>query len=334
MQAENHQNRANWGKKGVILRVYPPLGCVLASIRAGFSLFPPTWEKVIPDGWAIILPMKANFPLTTWRLILSNPLPGKMNMAIDAAILAAAGKGEVPPTLRLYRWDPPCISLGYSQNYNDVNEEELISRGWDVVRRPTGGRAILHTDELTYAVIGPKTDPRLEGGLMDSYQQLSLALLKALTELGLPVEIHSGKNPLAHHQPVCFENPSDFEITVEGKKIIGSAQARKKEGILQHGSLPLGGDLTRITAALHYKSPEERINAGQTLLQKAATIASTLGKEISWEQAARAFEYGFSTVLNLDLRKGNLTPNEEKYARQLAADQFENPAWTRRSTLN
>ncbi|MCJ7715817.1 MAG: lipoate--protein ligase family protein, partial [Anaerolineales bacterium] len=213
----------------------------------------PTKARVILDGWAIILAMKLNYPLTTWRLILSNPLPGKINMAIDAAILAAVEQNEVPPTLRLYRWDPPCLSLGYSQNYNAVNADEIIKRGWDIVRRPTGGRAILHTDELTYAVIGPKSDPRLEGGLMDSYRQLSRALSKALTELGLPVEIHSGKNPLAHHQPVCFENPSDFEITVEGKKIIGSAQARKKMGILQHGSLPLGGDLTRITAVLQYQ---------------------------------------------------------------------------------
>ena len=252
-------------------------------------------------------------------------------MAIDAAILAAVGRNEVPPTLRLYRWDPPCLSLGYSQDYLDVNEELLERKKWDLVRRPTGGRAILHTDELTYAVIGPKTDPRLEGGLMDSYQRISRALFEALTELGLPVEVHAGKNPLAHHQPVCFENPSAFEITVDGKKIIGSAQARKKEGLLQHGSLPLYGDLDRITKVLDYLNPQDREQAGKDLLKKAATVYDILGKKISWEDTTRAFIHGFTKVLNLEFEQDELTPAEKKEAQILAAEKFGNPIWTNKS---
>ncbi len=274
-----------------------------------------------------------NYPLTTWRLIISNPQRGANNMSIDSAILAAVERGEVPPTLRLYGWNPPCLSLGYSQSFFDIDLPALNQRGWDLVRRPTGGRAILHTDELTYAVIGPKSDPRLEGGLMESYRRISEALYQSLRLLGLPVQVHAGKNPLAHHQPVCFENPSDFEITAAGKKIIGSAQARKKVGLLQHGALPLCGDLTRITEVLTYPTEELRELARETLLQKAVTVESALGKKISWEQAVQAFLLGFKSTLNLNWVECGLTPLEEEQTHQLLKDQFDNPEWTRQKKI-
>jgi lipoate-protein ligase A len=272
--------------------------------------------------------MKNDLPKTTWRLILSDPLPGKMNMALDAAILEASQSGRVQTTFRLYDWSPPCISLGYSQHYSDLDLHRLGEFGWDVVRRPTGGRAILHTDELTYSVIGQKNDPHLKGGLMSSYQRISKALYKALLDLGLLAEIHAGKNPLAHHQPVCFENPSDYEITVNGKKIIGSAQARKKEAILQHGSLPLTGDLTRITEVLAYPTEEDREAARRTVLEKAVTVSSALGVEISWDDAAQSFRRAFSEALNLDLVENSLTPWEMDRARELVETQFGSADWT------
>jgi len=273
--------------------------------------------------------MIKTFPLTSWRLILSDPMPGARNMAIDSAILAAVERGEAPPTLRLYRWDPPCLSLGYSQAYSEVDLQQLTANGWDLVRRPTGGRAILHTDELTYAVIGPKSDPRLAGKLMDSYQHISRALFEALSQMGLPVEVHAGKNPEAHLQPVCFENPSDFEITANGKKIIGSAQARKKTSLLQHGSLPLIGDLTRITNVLHYQTNAERQQAGEILLQKAATIYDVLGVEINWDRAAEKMINSFSRILNLHLVEGELSSEEMDQTRLLESGQFGHPVWTK-----
>ena len=249
-------------------------------------------------------------------------------MAVDAAILSAIGRDEVPPTLRLYRWDPPCLSLGYSQPFSDLDQDQLRSRGWDVVRRPTGGRAILHTDELTYAVIGPKTDPRLKGGLMESYRHLSKALFESLIILGLPVQVHSGKNPGSINHPVCFENPSDFEITVEGKKIIGSAQARKKEGILQHGTLPLKGDLTRIIQVLKYSNSDQRDQAAGVLLQKATTVNTVLGREVSWDEAATAFQAGFQNSLNLNFAQSDLSSSEKEAAQLLAKTQYSDPRWT------
>ena len=273
--------------------------------------------------------MENDLPRTPWRLILSDPQPGKMNMAVDSAILEAVEQGAAQTTLRLYDWSPPCLSIGYNQAFSDIDLQHLKSFGWDIVRRPTGGRAILHIDELTYSVIGPKTDPHLRGSLMDSYRQISRALYQALLSLGLSVEIHTGKNPLAHHQPICFENPSDFEITVNGKKIIGSAQARKKEGILQHGSLPLSGNLARITEVLAYSTENDRAEAKKILLEKAATASSESGQEISWEKAALAFRKAFTEVLNLDLVEKNLSSWELERARYLADNQFGSSEWTR-----
>ncbi len=250
-------------------------------------------------------------------------------MALDTAILDAVEEGIALPTLRLYAWTPPCLSLGYNQPFSDVDLNRLKSLGWDVVRRPTGGRAILHTDELTYSVIGPRTDPRLEGRLMDSYRRISRALFQALLNLGLSVEIHTGKNPLAHQQPICFENPSDFEITLNGKKIIGSAQARKRFSILQHGSLPLTGDLTRITEVLVFPSEEERSEAKKLLLEKAATVSSYLGQEISWKTAAESFREAFTESLNIDFVEDNPTLRELALARSLADSQYGLSDWTR-----
>ena len=269
-----------------------------------------------------------SFPYSEWRIIISDPLPGATNMAVDSAILSAVGREEVPPTLRLYRWNPPCLSLGYSQPYSDIDKQKLRIKGWEVVRRPTGGRAILHTDELTYAVIVPRTEPRLEGGLLQSYRRLSVALAESLSLLGLPIEVHSGKISTAQDQAICFENPSDFEITVDGKKIIGSAQARKKEGILQHGTLPLQGNLGRITEVLHYESPELQLKAAEILLQKALTVECVLGYQVSWDEAALAFQSGFQKILNLKFIPGDLTTAEAIDAEKLVKNKFGDPSWT------
>ena len=212
--------------------------------------------------------------MTTWRLITTNPASGSWNMAVDEAILEHAGRGDVLPTLRLYAWDPPCLSLGHAQPFADVDIARLESHGWEVVRRVTGGRAILHTDELTYSVTGPADEPNLAGTVLESYNRLAGALLAAVQDLSLPVEMKEGKaESNGETNPVCFEVPSTYEITVDGKKLIGSAQARRKEGVLQHGSLPLTGDLTRICQALVF--PDE---SGERECDEAAAGAGDDGR--------------------------------------------------------
>ncbi len=251
-------------------------------------------------------------------------------MAADESILEHIHRGESKPTLRLYAWKPPCLSLGRAQPFRDVDEERLRARGWDVVRRLTGGRAILHADELTYSVTGGEDNPVLAGGVLESYNRIARALTFAVRELGLPVEIqaHEGQPARLNQNPVCFEVPSAYEITVNGKKLIGSAQARKKEGVLQHGSLPLFGDLTRICQTLRFEDEAARENAAQRLLARAATVEAILGKPIAWDEAAQAFVEGFETELGIRFERGELSPSELARTEELVAEKYADPAWT------
>ncbi|MGZ9226473.1 MAG: lipoate--protein ligase family protein [Anaerolineales bacterium] len=269
--------------------------------------------------------------MNTWRLILTPAARGSWNMAVDEAILEHIGRGEFLSTLRLYAWDPACLSLGHTQPIADVDMARLHERGWEVVRRATGGRAILHTDELTYSVTGSAEEPVLAGGVLESYNRIAEALLFAVKGLGLPVEMKEGKtNHGATPNPVCFEVPATYEITANGKKLIGSAQARKKEGVLQHGSLPLTGDITRICQALAFESTSARENASTRLLSRATTVESVLGHAVSWETAAQAFVHAFETQLGLCFEKGDLSESESKRAEELVGEKYDHPSWTER----
>ncbi len=264
----------------------------------------------------------------TWRLLLTPPARGAWNMAVDEAILEAVGRGESLPTLRLYAWEPPCLSLGYAQPLSDVDLPRLQARGWDLVRRPTGGRAILHTDELTYSVAAPPDEPRVAGTLLESYNRLAAAILRALHILGLPAEMQDRHVPApaaVNANPVCFEVPSIYEITVGGKKLVGSAQARRREGVLQHGALPLTGDLTRILQVLAFPDEESRSRAAARLLQRAVTVEGFLGRKVSWDGAVQAFVTGFSEVLSLDLQAGELSAAERRRAEELVEKKYAHP---------
>ncbi|CAG1012797.1 lipoate---protein ligase [Anaerolineales bacterium] len=301
--------------------------------------------------------------MTTWRLLRAPAATGAWNMAVDESILEHIYRGESKPTLRLYSWNPPCLSLGHAQPFADVDMERLKSHGWDVVRRATGGRAILHTDELTYSVTGREDDPVLVGGILESYNRIAQALMYAARELGLPVEMkeYADQPATKNSNPVCFEVPATYEITVNGKKLIGSAQARKKEGVLQHGSLPLAGDLTRICQALVFKDEAAREVASQRLLARATTVESILNEirperhlhrtaidavqvsrrtdtlntstslSATWETAAQAFARGFEVQLGISFESGALSPSEEKRAAELVEKKYAHPSWTEKS---
>jgi lipoate-protein ligase A len=272
-------------------------------------------------------------PRAVWRLVHTAPASGAWNMAVDEAILEGIQNASSPPTLRLYAWEPTCLSLGYAQSINDVDESALASHGWELVRRPTGGRAILHTDELTYSVIAAAGEPRLAGSVLESYQRLSQALLRALELLQVPArgqEKKTANGAKADPNPVCFEAPSDYEITVEGKKLVGSAQARRKLSVLQHGSLPLHGDIARITQALVYPGPDEREAAAQRVRERAATVEGALGRRIAWEQAAAAFAEGFGESLNIEFTSGELSAEEAAAAERWMQEKYAHPDWTRR----
>lgn len=290
------------------------------------------------------------YPSATWRLLVTPPADGTTNMAIDEAILHALADGAGSPTLRFYQWDPPCLSLGYNQHHTEVDEAACARLGCTWVRRPTGGRAILHTDELTYSVVVPMHEPRVEGGIVQSYRQLSAGLLAGLRALGADVFQAQEEEALNPHQSaVCFDTPSNYEITVNGKKVMGSAQVRRRGMVLQHGSLPLTGDLGRIFACLRMPEPvpvgparttlnvafepeQSQVSSGwrDWLLARAATLEQALGRQVSFDEAADALARGFATALNLRLEPGDLTDDERSLAERLRREQYANDDWNRR----
>lgn len=273
--------------------------------------------------------------MDTWRLLITPPARGAWNMAVDEAVLEAVGRDQAPPTLRLFAWEPPCLSLGYAQPIGDVDLARLQANGWDLVRRPTGGRAVLHTDELTYSVIAPLDEPHVAGTVLESYNRLAQALVEALRLLVLPVEVqeHAPAPAAKDANPVCFEVPSTYEITVGGKKLIGSAQARRREGVLQHGSLPLTGDLTRILQVLAFPDEISRLRAVERLRLRATTVEAALGRTVTWDEAARAFAGAFGSTLALDLQPGDLIAQERARAGELVAKKYAHPDWTGRETV-
>lgn len=273
-------------------------------------------------------------PPSIWRLLLTPPLDGPLNMAVDEALLGAVAEGRSPPTLRFFAWTPPCLSLGYAQPLSDVDMERLRARGWDLVRRPTGGRAILHTDELTYSVIAPMDEPRVLGGVLESYRRLSAGLLRGLKILGLNAQADR-KAPTFNPQsstplPICFEVPSDYEITVNGHKLLGSAQVRKRGVVLQHGALPLVGDIARICEALRFESEAKRERVKARVRERATTVQAVLGREVSWDEAAQAIRAGFAEALNLEFVEESLSADEQAAAEKLRAEKYAAREWNER----
>lgn len=265
-----------------------------------------------------------------WRLIDDQPASGVRNMAVDEAILIAVGAGESAPTLRLYDWTPPCLSLGYGQHAAEVDRDRLVALGWGLVRRPTGGRAILHTDELTYSVALPAEHPLASGDIVESYRRISAALMLALGELGAQPRSDRAEGRVGGKGPVCFETPSHYEITVGGRKLVGSAQVRRHQGVLQHGTLPLTGDVARICDALVYDDEAAREQARMLVRARALTLEQALddGRAPTWREAADAVVRGFQAAFDIRFEPGSLTTEEAERAEALAAQTYARDQYT------
>ncbi len=175
------------------------------------------------------------------RLLIDPPLDGPTNMARDEALLTLVGRGEAPPTLRLYQWAPPTVSLGYFQSYAEFLAQPPAVRAMPVVRRLTGGGAIIHRDELTYSLTLPIDHPLVAGNPTRLYDVLHAAAIEALAGLGIAAG-RAGCNdpPNAQRGPfLCFERRHCADVVVGPHKVLGSAQRRTATAILQHGSLQL-----------------------------------------------------------------------------------------------
>lgn len=256
--------------------------------------------------------MKAALPCATWRLLNTGLSDGASNMAIDEAIMRTVAMGRSPPTLRFYGWQPPCVSVGYAQPLREVDLEMCRRKGYTWVRRPTGGRAVLHIDELTYSVVATQDEPRVVGDILTAYRRLSMGLVAGLRSLGCDAKqaglLDAGPGD---ESAACFEVPSHYEVTALGRKLVGSAQVRRRGVVLQHGSLPLTGDVSRLADVL--AMPEwNRARLRGKLRQRAIALEEALGRAAHFKEVAEALADGFAEALNLVLKPGAL--NDEEFA--------------------
>jgi lipoate-protein ligase A len=238
----------------------------------------------------------------TWRLLEEGPQDGVANMAEDVALL----EGDGPlPVLRLYAWARPTLSLGYSQDARTVVDWEGVRElGVDVVRRPTGGGAVLHEPELevTYSVVAPAAF--LPSGIVESYRVLAEALAQALRLLGGQVQLAPTVPPLQGRSPACFETPTQYELLLGGRKAVGSAQCRRGGRILQHGAIPLSLRPQRTARVLR--------GLGQGLEEHAWGLREALGRPVTAQAVRWAVREAVGQVLGARLVPGELTPAEER----------------------
>src|SRR5213080_2969774 len=263
-----------------------------------------------------------------WRLLLDPPAEGAWNMAVDEVLLDGIAAGSAPPTLRFYTWTPACLSLGYFQPFSVVNVEGCRGLGIDIVRRPTGGRAILHDRELTYSVALPASVLGHDAGILPSYRRLSLALQAGLARLGIEVSLapESEAPSRAGQGPVCFDRPSAHEILLRGRKVVGSAQVRRAGALLQHGSIVIEPLLATLIACL--KPDDDPKTAAGRLDDGVAGLAEVGNFEpgsIGWALAG-----AFAGEFDVQLEQGCLTEAEAGAAALLEKSKYRSPGWTQR----
>jgi lipoate-protein ligase A len=246
-----------------------------------------------------------------WRLVLDGPRDGGLNMALDRVLLERRAAGPSPPTLRLYSWSRPTVSLGRFQPVSDVDDDACTRRGFDVVRRPTGGRGVLHDDEVTYAVVAATSDgvPR---GVAASYRLLSAALAEAYRSLGVPAELTSRSRGRAG-AGACYMHATQADLSLGAAKLSGSAQLWHGDAVLQHGSFVISRDVEAEAEVLRVGE-----DGARQLARAAVTLEDALGARPSPGEVAAAAVRGFENALGVTLRPGELTPAELEEASERA----------------
>jgi len=236
--------------------------------------------------------------MTKWQLIITPELSGSKNMEQDLKMFNDFEAGKIPSTLRIYSWKPKCITLGYAQKMDGLIDRLIAGKkGWDVVKRPTGGGIVFHNKaEITYSLVTEIDNPKLPKGLVPAYKKISEAIVNALNNIGVPAEINnsefvipSGRSPSGRgrNSSLCFSYPAEYEIVVDGKKIVGSAQKRGKKALLQQGSIFVRNLSDGELALL--KKPHKEYNA--------VSVEEVLGREVGFAELADALVKGFKEVL-------------------------------------
>jgi lipoyl(octanoyl) transferase len=259
---------------------------------------------------------------TSWRLLPFRVLRAAENMAVDEAVFRLGRREGLPPTLRFFGWSPPAVSLGYFQKTSrEIDVEACRRAGIDIVRRPTGGKAVLHDQELTYSLSAAVDHPLFTGDILGTYRIISSCIEEALQRLGLTPEVaiegrSAAGTPLEGY---CFAAPSRYELLVGGRKICGSAQIRTSGSFLQHGSLLIDIDPARTAAVM--KVSADGVTASTT------TLREQLGRAIGADELARVLRVAFEDMLGIVLVEEGLTQAEEELKRKLLDEKYGTDRW-------
>ncbi len=246
-----------------------------------------------------------------WRLLQTGYDTASSNMAIDKAILIANSQGQAPPTVRLYGWVPPAISIGYFQSLRDEVDIETCERlGVGYVRRITGGGAVFHEKEVTYSIVIPESHPEIPTNIMKSYGRICGAIIKGLGHMGIKSD----------YAPIN-------DIVTGGRKISGNAQTRKAGMVLQHGTVLMDVDVDKMFSLL--KVPNEKIKDKliADVKQRVTSIRHVVGWEVSFEEVASAMKLGFEEEFHVELIEGTLCKEELTLAKKFKNECFSTDEW-------
>lgn len=268
-----------------------------------------------------------------WIYINSGRQDAFYNMALDELLMDKVGNREIKAALRFYEWQTPTLSLGYFQKvHKEIDLAKVADYGYQMVRRQTGGRGVLHDKELTYSVILPESYEDMPESVTQSYRILSTGLLHGFRNLGLNADFSIPKSRKEEKEltnirsSVCFDTPSWYELVVEGRKVAGSAQTRKSGVILQHGSILLDVDVDHLFDMFKYGNPrlKEEVKAG--FKEKAVAINDVSGKNYSVSDLYQAFKDGFEKGLGIGTESYTLTDEDEVRLTRLI-DKYSSKEW-------
>jgi len=246
-----------------------------------------------------------------WRLLKTNFSTAFTNMAIDRAVLVMSSKGGVLPTVRFYGWEPSAISIGYFQSLEEeVDLDTCRKLGVDYVRRITGGGAVFHEEELTYSIVIPENHPQIPENILESYGKICGAVMRGLDNLGIE----------SKYVPIN-------DIITGGRKISGNAQTRKSKTVLQHGTVLTDVDVEKMFSVL--KVPNEKIKDKliADVRQRVTSIKHVLGKEIRFEDVAKAMKSGFEQEFDIEFVEELLSEEEKELARKFEKECFSARNW-------
>ncbi len=271
--------------------------------------------------------MVTGFDRSPWRLLELPPSSGARHMALDHALLEAAASPGSLPSLRFQRWSPPALSVGRFQPLQDIDLAACRAEGIEVVRRPTGGKSILHLDDFTYSVVIPQGFP-LPERVVEAYRLLCGGIVRALEHLGVRAAIKPHANG-GHRQAsgACFAAITQADLEYHGRKLCGSAQVRRGGALLQHGSILLEDHSELLFRLLRYPEEGQRENDLRVYRERCMTLDQT-GTRNTWPQVADAFLRGFREFFAVEITRGRLSAREcERW--ETLAEAYGSEAWLR-----